>query len=188
MFFSSRCLRLSALAFSEVPSAAPGCVKCWSCVVVIRGTIIGTMVSRAILALLMASSAMCTTPTGDYVWEHNVVRCLHCDTPIARLSASLEADAQSYAATCPTGHAERSARNGAGENLYWADSSDGSHIAKIMGTDAASRNWYETEEGLYAYYGEFNVAAGHFTAMVWKATSEIGCGKTDNFVVCRYTP
>jgi hypothetical protein len=34
--------------------------------------------------------------------------------------AALEAQAQAYADTCPTGHASRSARNNAGENLYWS--------------------------------------------------------------------
>ena len=28
---------------------------------------------------------------------------------------------------------------------------------------------------------------GHFTAMVWRDTCEIGCAVTENFVVCRYS-
>ena len=157
-------------------------------------------VSRVVLALLMASSAMCTTPTGDYVWEHNVVRCLHCDTPIARLSASLEADAQAYAATCPTGHAERSARNGAGENLYWAGGS-------LLGTVEQSyrdamQGWYTEEEVNYDYTtgrGNGGGITGHFTQVVWKDSVEIGCavnlncnnmfgGGQNSAVVCRYLP
>ena len=124
---------------------------------------------------------------------HNQARAAHGAMDLV-WNDSLAAQAQEYAEFLqmndPTssGLIHDASLVGVGENLYWATSSDGSHIMRIMGTDAASRNWYETEEDLYAYDGEFNAAAGHFTAMVWKNTSEMGCGKTDNFVVCRYTP
>ena len=76
---------------------------------------------------------------------------------------------------------------GVGENLYVAKSSDGSHVEKITMTDAASRRWYETEEHLYDYdAAEFVPEAGHFTAMVWKNTCKMGCGHSENYVVCRY--
>ena len=79
--------------------------------------------------------------------------------------------------------------DGVGENLYYAKNSDGSHVEKITMTDAASRIWYEKEEHLYDYEAaDFVPAAGHFTAMVWKSTCNMGCGYSENYVVCRYTP
>ena len=124
---------------------------------------------------------------------HNQARAAHGADPLV-WNNDLAAEAQAYADflqmndPSSSGLIHDQSLEGVGENLYWANSSDGSHIMRIMGTDAASRNWYEAEEGLYAYDGEFNFAAGHFTAMVWKDTCELGCGKSDNFVVCRYTP
>ena len=59
-------------------------------------------------------------------------------------------------------------------------------------TDAASRLWYESEEYKYDYdappqtFEEFDAETGHFTAMVWKNTCEMGCGYSENYVVCRY--
>ena len=116
------------------------------------------MVSSFVTAslLLMATAAM-----GDYVSRHNVARCLHCDTPVAARSASLEADAQAYAATCPRGHASN--RNGAGENLFWAGfysapSDDQSYAAALTA-------WYTDEEVNYNYQtGTSNGGViGHFT-------------------------
>ena len=75
-----------------------------------------------------------------------------------------------------------------GENIYFASPSDGSSAAAIANTDVASRAWYEQEEGLYMYDGQFSSNTGHFTQMVWKSSCKLGCGYTENFVVCRYSP
>ena len=58
--------------------------------------------------------------TGNpFIDGHNDKRCLHKDTPIAALDTRLTRETEQFANGCPTGHASRSARNNAGENLYW---------------------------------------------------------------------
>ena len=145
------------------------------------------------LSLLLALGST----RADYTSVHNTFRCLHCDTPIATRSASLEADAQAYADSCPTGHA--SDRNGAGENLYWAGFT-GSPPTVDASYTAALAGWYTNEEVNYNYQtGTSNGGVtGHFTQVVWKDSVQIGCGVkldcsnkfgggfTNSAVVCRY--
>ena len=83
------------------------------------------------------------------------------------------------AETCPTGHASRSARNGAGENLYWAGSSSGLPDAAQSYADAVA-SWYaEMSDGAYDFAtgasGNGGVV-GHFTQVVWSGSTEVGCG------------
>ena len=143
-----------------------------------------------LLALSMAATAM-----GDYVSRHNALRCLHCDTPVAARSPTLEADARAYAATCPTAHASN--RDGSGENLYWVGfSSPPSEDQSFM---YALSGWYADEETNYDYQaGTSNGGVtGHFTQVIWKASVEVGCavniscnnmfsGVQNSVVVCRY--
>ena len=102
--------------------------------------------------------------------------------------------------TCPTGHASSSARNGAGENLYWAGGSSLPDAAQSYADAVAS--WYgELTTGAYDFAagGSGNGGVvGHFTQLVWKGSSEIGCGVSvacsnmfggmpNSAVVCRYS-
>lgn len=57
-------------------------------------------------------------------------------------------------------------------------------------------DWY-AEEADYDYNNPgFSMATGHFTQVVWKSSTEVGCGvaQTQNgsftvvYVVCQYTP
>ena len=82
--------------------------------------------------------------------------------------ATLEAEAQAYADTCPTGHASSSARNGAGENLYWAGGS---------GIGNAAQSYHDAAEAWYEEISDYDFSSGqstggvigHFTQMVWRA-------------------
>ena len=85
-------------------------------------------------------------------------------------------------------HSTAEQRGFTGENLYYGISVDGSSEAAIANTDIASRLWYESEEGYYTYDGQFSALTGHFTQMVWKDTCMLGCGHSENYVVCRYSP
>jgi len=60
----------------------------------------------------------------------------------------------------------------------------------------ATNEWYK-EKADYTYGDEFSTATGHYTQIIWKDTTEIGCGsaiiQTGSFengvvVVCRYNP
>ena len=132
---------------------------------------------------------------------HNAHRATH-HTPGATNSSSLSSTAQAYAEyMLSTGvfiHSSSEQRNGAGENLYYTYSEfplDPATLAQ-KATDA----WYaEVADYDYGKPG-FSVATGHFSQVVWKGTTEIGCGAaqgpkklagrnaTINYVVCHYAP
>ena len=58
-------------------------------------------------------------------------------------------------------------------------------------TTRISDAWYDEVED-YDFDNPGVVPAGkqvgHFTAMVWRDTCEVGCGVSENFLVCRYSP
>jgi len=110
---------------------------------------------------------------------HNQYRLKHQVEPLA-WSTAIAANAQAYADTCPTGHSQ----SGYGENMAWGYSS----IAGVV------KAWYEEEETYdYANPG-YSSAVGHFTQVVWKSSTEIGCAlKTQcpqwpTTWICQYNP
>jgi uncharacterized protein YkwD len=114
--------------------------------------------------------------------SHNEKRQLHQVGPLT-WSATVAASAQNYANTCPDGHSS----SGYGENLAWA--SYPAAIETIV-------SWWYSEESKYDYANPgWQPEAGHFTQMVWKGTTEIGCGMARctsgdwAYVwVCQYNP
>jgi hypothetical protein len=133
---------------------------------------------------------------------------LHEGTAGLVYDADLAADAQAYADYCATGHPNSNTPNkyklkGNGENLYWAGSSllTGPDIAYETAVEA----WYsEIKDYLWPQtYGadkkKEGGVIGHFTQVVWKATTKVGCGKntgcnnmwdgwSNTIIVCRYSP
>jgi uncharacterized protein YkwD len=139
----------------------------------------------------------------SYVDAHNAKRVLHCDTPSLVWSAQLEAEAQAYADTCPTGHASFSDRDSAGENLYYKGYM-GAYFSPSVSDSytEAVQSWYD-EISSYDFAtgaSKDGGVIGHFTQVVWKETTEVGCGVkldcsnmfgggwTNSAVVCRYKP
>ncbi|NEP09378.1 MAG: secretion protein [Symploca sp. SIO2C1] len=133
--------------------------------------------------------------------EHNTYRATH-HSPAMTQSSSANSTAQAYAEKMlSTGrflHSSESERNGAGENLYYTYSEFPLDPADLAARAVGA--WYE-EVVDYDYNNPgFSVDTGHFTQVVWKSTTQLGCGvaqgpkviagrnATINYVVCHYTP
>jgi uncharacterized protein YkwD len=119
-----------------------------------------------------------------WVDAHNRARAKHCAPPL-EWSPKLAQVAQQWANTlrdkgCVFGHSGNSAY---GENLA---------AASIGTLDAAAivKMWYDEIADYKFPDGGFSMKTGHFTQVVWRGTSRIGCGrslcKTMEIWVCEY--
>ena len=117
--------------------------------------------------------------------EHNRVRALHCVPPLTwsdELAAVAQAWADELAANgCAFDHSD----NPYGENLA------GASVGSRDGAGAVAM-WYDEVE-LYDFAGGgFSMETGHFTQVVWKETTAVGCGQRDcdgmTTWVCNYDP
>lgn len=134
--------------------------------------------------------------------KHNTYRTTH-HSDAMTISDSLNSTAESWAKQIATtgvlAHSSSSQRNGAGENLYVSYTTAAS-IATDTLANGAVNSWYgEVAQYNYANPG-FAASTGHFTQVVWKSSTQLGCGaaqgtKTLNgrqyqafYVVCHYAP
>jgi uncharacterized protein YkwD len=123
---------------------------------------------------------------------HNQYRAEVGNAPL-QWDASLQASAQQWADhLLATGGKEHdpSINGKLGENIYRQGNQAWGMPAETLDPAAAAHNWYQ-EKG---YLG------GHYTQMVWKASTKVGCGVAtksekngdaeDNkqVIVCRYDP
>jgi len=135
-----------------------------------------------VVALNSPASAATTAEIEQWLQAHNNYRSLH-GVPNVTWSVTVATSAQTWANTCPSGHSS----SGYGENMAFA-----SNVLSISDVVAM---WYN-EEPLYDYNNPgWNPATGHFTQVVWKNTTEIGCGYVTgcgtgwpNVWVCQYNP
>ena len=86
-------------------------------------------------------------------------------------------------------HSDASSRPGQGENLGYYEEIPPDTDGVLSTTNYINDAWYDEVDD-YNFNDPGNSAPGkmigHFTAMVWRDTCEIGCGVSENFVVCRY--
>ncbi|CCC68846.1 hypothetical protein NCAS_0B07620 [Naumovozyma castellii] len=116
--------------------------------------------------------------------EHNAKRALHQNTPALSWSDDLASYAQNYA----------DAYDCSG-NLVHSGGPYGENLA--LGYDAVGSvdAWYN-EISSYDYSNPgFSENAGHFTQVVWKSSTQVGCGIKDcsatgwgSYVICSYNP
>ena len=110
---------------------------------------------------------------------HNAARAKYC-VPELTWSAEVAASAQQWAEGCSMSH---SSGSGYGENLAW-------------GTDVSAQSavdMWSGEASSYDYSNPgFSMSAGHFTQVIWRGTTQLGCGSAtcngETFWVCRYSP
>jgi hypothetical protein len=130
--------------------------------------------------------ALSPTEIQEFLDTHNTRRIAHGVAPLT-WSITIASSAQNFANTCPRTHSDTVF----GENLYWS--------SPAASPTTAVENWY-SEVSLYDFnHPGFSNTTGHFTQIIWKNTTEIGCGiRTDcptpsawplsYHVVCQYHP
>jgi len=137
---------------------------------------------------VLTEKACCATPAEIEQWlqAHNDYRALH-GSPDVTWNTTVEASAQAYANTCPSGHSG----SGYGENIAFA--------TYTQTPQNVVDRWY-AEEQYYDYNNPgFSLdptkAIGHFTQVVWMSTTQIGCGCAtgcsgtyQSICVCQYYP
>lgn len=107
------------------------------------------------------------TINNEWLVAHNQLRTLH---QVSNLmwSDALAKQAQQYADSCPAGHSKQG-KVKYGENLAFS-------TAPVMSYTDVVKAWYD-EINLYDFnHPKFSLKVGHFTQVVWKTTTQVGCG------------
>ena len=157
------------------------------------------LVSGAWVCCGQKAHAATAAEIQQWLQVHNQLRSLHGVPPVT-WSATVAASAQAWANTCPLPGNHSSW--GYGENMHFgpdnlADIVDCVKYENVMEC-IVKAGWYVDQEPLYDYNNpeaEYNLDSLHFTQVVWKSTTEIGCGyRTDcggdwpYVSVCQYNP
>lgn len=133
------------------------------------------------------SLALTSTLKDSILKMHNAYRCMH-NVPAMKWDAGIAANAQKWAQQSGgqmthSSSAFRSNIGGhsyVGENLAWGDG--------VIGP-AGVTMWYDeiedTNGGLVSGFGH---GTGHYTQVVWAASTSLGCGSYGKLLVCQYGP
>ncbi len=127
-------------------------------------------------------------PTGNpaadqFIAEHNRVRAKHCAAPLT-WSPKLATVAQQWANSlrdtgCKFGHSGGQY----GENLA-------AGTTGALPPSAVVAMWYDEVKGYSFQQPGFSMQTGHFTQVVWRSTSQVGCGMSqcngNDIWVCEY--
>lgn len=157
----------------------------------------GSLVAAIAIGGLASSGAARAAETVDMasfrtavLEKHNAYRARH-HAPSLEYSSRLESGALGWARRlAASGKFEHSGGND-GENLHFFFSSEAISAEELA--EQAVSHWYnEIKKYNYKRPG-FSGATGHFTQVVWKSSTSLGCGAAKSkdqsyFIVCRYGP
>ena len=138
---------------------------------------------------------------GQMIKAHNEYRAQHPGTPSLTKDKALVKHAQAHADYLVQLGTLRHSNTVYGENVYWnsattiASSGDSeAEVAKAWAR-AAAKAWYSEIKDYDFATGTAKTPGaviGHFTQMVWKNTTQIGCGiamgDSGTYMVCNYAP
>ena len=147
---------------------------------------------------LLDITALCNAAVA----KHNEYRKIH-SIPNMIISSDLNKTAQSWAEYLASSgnfqHSDPSQRNNAGENLYVSYTTAPTINITTLAKEAV-KDWYD-EVSKYDYNQPgFSSTTGHFTQVVWKNSTTLGCGVAQGvktldgiaynafYVVCQYAP
>jgi uncharacterized protein YkwD len=116
---------------------------------------------------------------------HNRLRARHCAPPLA-WSTKLAASAQQWAGTLRAhGCAMQHSGGPHGENLAGG-------TAGLLDEAAVVNMWYDESRHYNFKNGGFSMKTGHFTQVVWRTTTQLGCAVARcpgiDVWVCQYDP
>ena len=163
--------------------------------------VINTLRITAVSAAFASTAHALTPPEQtEMVNAHNRWR-QQVGVPDVQWSPPLAATAQKWADNlkhhqgCSPSHSPAS---GSGENLYWASPIRHSSGAVALQPVSAAKvtDAWGSEKQFYDHASNACAAGkmcGHYTQVVWKSTTEIGCAKAvcgdhSQVWVCQYTP
>lgn len=148
---------------------------------------VGISISAA-ASTSVASPSKSAAPPAEaqaFVDAHNRVRAQHCAKPLA-WSDKLAQIAQRWANAlrdkgCAFGHSGGST----GENLAAGTSG-------TLDAESVVKMWYDEVASYKFPNGGFSMQTGHFTQVVWRGTTAVGCGRSRckgmDIFVCEYDP
>jgi len=154
-----------------------------------------------ITAIMSISAyALDATQQAEMVAAHDKYR-TEVGVPGIKYSAALATTAQAWADNLKANKScnlEHSKGSGLGENIFWAGAvtwSDGTTGKQDITPTNVTDSW-GSEKADYTYSSNScaeGKACGHYTQVVWKKTTEVGCGTAvcdDNTQVwvCNYSP
>eukprot|EP00667_Euglena_gracilis_P001470 EG_transcript_1467 len=125
--------------------------------------------------------------SNSLVLWHNILRCVHGVPPVA-WDPTIAANAAIWAQTCSGAHSTNLQALGYGENLFAA--------TYVAYPEEVVQAWYDEVSQFNFSIAALQSGTGHFTQVVWKATTRIGCAacqRADSgwlwrWVVCEYAP
>ena len=139
---------------------------------------IASILSTVTVLFIWSSMSYAAAPTAaDWVKAHNKYRRRHIDTPDVKWSNALTQSAQNWADKCQWKHSD----SPNGENMAEGGFSNAEEVVEL---------WYEEIEDYDYNNPVYTDDTGHFTQVVWKETTEIGCGYNSScgIYVCHYNP
>ncbi len=101
---------------------------------------------------------------------HNGYRAKHC-VPNLTWSADLAATAQAWASGCKMNGSAFVHSGVPGENSHWA------YPPGSQAASAAVDSWYNEISAYNFNNPGFSSATGHFTQVIWRASTQLGCAK-----------